>query len=192
MRIRELGPVDLVIAPQECVCLSGPSGAGKTSLLRAMADLDPHDGRIYLDETDSSRIEPASWRRQVALLPEESQWWRDTVGAHFASGVDAWLAELDLDPEIMCWPVSRLSNGERQRLALLRILTNGPQALLLDEPTSVVDEVNAERIEALVARYRSRSGAAVLWVTHDLAQIPRVATRHFTLHRGRLAAAPCS
>ncbi|MBA3563862.1 MAG: ATP-binding cassette domain-containing protein [Gammaproteobacteria bacterium] len=189
LRIRNLGPVDLVVGHKECVCLSGASGTGKTSLLRAVADLDPHDGRVYLDETDSRQVEPATWRREVAMLPERSQWWRDTVGEHFVTHADAGLSQLDLDARIMHRPVSSLSAGERHRLALLRMLGNEPKVLLLDEPTGSLDEASASRVVALVARYRESAGAAVLWVTHNLAQVARMSDRHLSISGGRLVSA---
>ena len=74
-----LGPVDLALSTQECVTLSGPSGAGKSMLLRAIADLDNHEGDLYLDGVSSCRFKGHEWRRQVGLLPAEPAWWGDTA-----------------------------------------------------------------------------------------------------------------
>ena len=71
-------------------------------------------------------------------------------------------------------------------LALIRLLVNQPRVLLLDEPTANLDPASVERVEALLMRYRQQTGAAVLWVSHDPAQIARVATRHLSLQGGRL------
>lgn len=176
----------LELAAGECVCLSGPSGAGKSLLLRAIADLDPHEGEVWLDGREAREFVPNDWRRQVGLLPAESQWWHERVGAHF-SAVDAaqWQA-LGFAPETGDWQVARCSTGERQRLALLRLLANRPRVLLLDEPTASLDPASVGRVEALVAAYRTEQQAAVLWVSHDPAQIERVATRRLHIVAGRL------
>jgi ABC-type iron transport system FetAB ATPase subunit len=184
--IHMVGPVSLDVDAGTCVGLSGPSGAGKTLLLRAIADMEPHGGAVFLDGTEQRQVHAPAWRRQVALLPAESMWWFDTVGEHFsrpdASGFD----RLGLEAGILKWPVSRLSSGERQRLALLRLLENDPGLLLLDEPTANLDSENAVRIEKMVAAYREKTGAAVLWVGHRKAQLQRIAIRIVGLSGGRL------
>ena len=83
IRPHERGPYSLHIAAGECVALRGPSGSGKSLLLRAIADLDPHEGEVTLDGVACEMIPAPEWRRQVALLPVESQWWLDEVGEHF-------------------------------------------------------------------------------------------------------------
>lgn len=183
-----LGPIDLTVAAGECVCLSGPSGAGKTRLLRAIADLDPHAGTVSLDGVTAVRMAPPDWRRTVALLPADSRWWGERVAEHFPRGTEPDLAQVGLPQTALQWNVERLSSGERQRLALLRVLANQPRVLLLDEPTANLDAQNTERIEALIAAYRSTHSAAVIWVSHDAQQIARVADRALSLENGRLSA----
>jgi putative ABC transport system ATP-binding protein len=82
IRSRALGPLDLTVAPGELVFVSGPSGSGKSLLLRAVADLDPHEGEVWLGEEPRSRIAPSNWRRRVGLLPAEAFWWAESVGEH--------------------------------------------------------------------------------------------------------------
>ncbi len=184
---QEHGPFDLTIEAGQCVILSGPSGAGKTLMLRAIAELDDHSGHIFLDETECRQIQAPSWRKQVGLLPAESQWWHDTVGENFISAVNkAYLKRLGFNTDALSWQISRLSSGERQRLALVRLLSNRPQALLLDEPTASLDPANIQNTETLIAEYRRNTGAAVLWVSHDMEQIVRVAERHFQIHHKTL------
>lgn len=182
-----VGPVDLTVHAGECVCVSGPSGAGKSLLLRAVADLDPHEGRVFLDGVACMDLPAPQWRRRVGLLPAESAWWAERVGDHFADGMDSEpLQRLGFDQKVMNWSVARASTGERQRLALLRLLANQPRALLLDEPTAALDPKNVKAVEALVAEYRARHDAPVIWVSHDPEQIARVAQRHFRIVAGRL------
>lgn len=178
--------MSLSVAAGECVCLSGPSGAGKTLLLRAIADLDEHQGRVLLDDVDSMGIPAPEWRKRVGLLSAESHWWADRVGDHFQHVDEDLLRGLGFAPEVMGWSVGRCSTGERQRLALLRLLQNGPEVLLLDEPTASLDADNVQRAEAAIADYRTRHAAAVLWVSHDPGQVKRVCRRAFQLHDGQV------
>lgn len=188
---RHIGPLTLAVRPAECLGLSGPSGAGKTLLLRALADLDPHDGEVRLDGTAAAAYPPPQWRRTVGLLPAESAWWRDTVGAHFARTDAEALRRLGFGPEVLNWRVARLSTGERQRLALLRLLAGEPSVLLLDEPTASLDPDTTRAAEELIAEYRRSHSAAVIWVTHSAEQRRRVCDRCVFLEQGRLVAREC-
>jgi len=91
----------------------------------------------------------------------------------------AQLEPLAFDRGALAWSITRLSSGERQRLALLRVLAHDPRALLLDEPTANLDAESTTRVENLIADYRERHDAPVLWVTHGPEQARRVANRHF-------------
>ena len=187
LRTRHVGPIDLAIGAGECVCIRGASGSGKSLLLRAIADLDPHQGEARLDARACTAMPAPQWRRQVALVMAEGQWWAETVRAHFADGCDpAWLDRLGLTSAALDWQVARCSTGERQRLALLRTLMRQPAALLLDEPTGNLDEDSTARVEALLDDYRRAHDAALLWVSHDPRQAARVAQRRFVLEDGRL------
>lgn len=186
LRFRGVGPIEFSVPAGGCVAVSGPSGCGKTSLLRAIADLDLHDGQVFLDDVECAAFVAPQWRRQVGLLMAESGWWSDRVGDHFAVRDASAMARLGFGPEAFDWGVARLSTGERQRLALLRLLGNRPVVLLLDEPTAGLDPASTSNVEALLAEYREETGAAVLWVTHDVEQGRRVAERRLRIEAGRL------
>ncbi len=170
----------------ELVALSGASGSGKTRLLRAIADLDLNRGEVRLDGVLREEIDPRSWRRRVACLPAESRWWAERVGEHFRDPEGVPFDRLGLDPAIPGWRVDRLSSGERQRLAILRLLENRPRVLLLDEPTANLDPRSTERVETLVREYLDSDAASCLWVTHAADQIARIASRRLQLAGGVL------
>lgn len=183
-----IGPISLDLGPGNCVGVQGASGSGKSLLLRAIADLDPNRGEVRLDGQEREDIQAPDWRRRVALVPAESGWWAETVGAHFAAAPDPapWLDALGLaDP--LGWEVARLSTGERQRLALARALQSGPDVLLLDEPTAALDAAATSAVEALIAA-QMQAGVAVLVVTHDPAQAARLCHRRYLMEQGRLEA----
>lgn len=183
--ITELLPLSLKVKQGECIGLSGESGCGKTRLLRAIADLDEHEGELQLDDLSWDTVPAHKWRTQVALLPAESQWWFDTVGEHFSekSGV---LPALGFNLDVLLWDSVRCSSGEKQRLSILRLLANKPRVLLLDEPTANLDESNGIRVERLIAEYIVNNNAIAIWVSHDPAQLRRVSNRQFYIENGSL------
>lgn len=166
--------------------MSGPSGSGKSLLLRAITDLDAHQGEVMLEGQACASFAAPQWRRQVGLLPAESQWWYEQVGAHFPAIDEVQWRALGFAPEVAQWEVARCSTGERQRLALLRLLANRPRVLLLDEPTASLDPNSVRLVEALIQQYREQQQAAVLWVSHDPSQIARVASRQYRINAGRI------
>jgi len=186
LQYRELGPFSVTLNEAQCLHLSGPSGSGKTGLLRAVVDLDPHQGDVMLNGVTSGQMPAPVWRRKVGMLPAESRWWFEFVGDHLPDACERWLADLGFDTDVLGWPVERLSTGEKQRLALVRLLANGPSVLLLDEPTSGLDPDNVLRTEGIIDAYRRRQNAPVIWVSHSPDQGRRVADRFFRLKSGVL------
>lgn len=183
---RDRGPYSFRLLGGECVGLQGASGAGKSLLLRALADLDPRSGTLLLGGVDADTLTGPQWRRLIGLLPAESGWWLDGVAAHFSDfGAvdDGLLASLGLERSVGNWQVSRLSTGERQRLAILRLLANQPGCLLLDEPTASLDHDMVIRVEQLLLTYASTHQAPLLWVSHDPAQLDRVCSRRLSMER---------
>jgi putative ABC transport system ATP-binding protein len=171
----------------ECVALQGASGSGKTLLMRAIADLDPNEGAVKLDGTLRERMPAPEWRKQVTYLAAEPGWWTDIVKGHFEAwdAVEPLLDQLNLPPDCGNWNVARLSTGEKQRLALARVLMLQSRVLLLDEPTSGLDAASTASVEALIEKRRS-TGTAVIWCTHDSGQVKRVASRLLFADRGQI------
>lgn len=194
LRVRDLAApgvtvTTLHLAAGECVAVMGPSGGGKTRLLRAIADLDPSRGEVMVGGVDRGAVSGPAWRRIVGLVPAESGWWGDTVGAHFPEPGRAapLLEEMTLAADVLDWPVARLSTGERQRLALARTLVRAPRVLLLDEPTGALDDQVRTIVEGILGR-QLQAGVPILMVTHDRAQAERMAGRIVRLEAGRLLA----
>ena len=169
----------------ECLAVSGPSGAGKSLLLRAIADLDPNQGEVRTGQLIRSQVPAPQWRRTVMYLAAESGWWADTVAEHFPdpAAARAHLSDLRLPTDSLDWPVSRLSSGERQRLALLRALLQKPQVLLLDEPTAALDPASVATVEQLLRTELAR-GVSILLVSHDERQAERLAQRRLRVESG--------
>ncbi|MBI4185388.1 MAG: ATP-binding cassette domain-containing protein [Proteobacteria bacterium] len=190
LRRAGLGPASFDLADGECVAVRGPSGAGKTLLLRALADLDPNQGEVRLDGVLREAVPAPRWRRLMAYVPAEAGWWAERVGEHFAdfAAAEALIAALGLPPACRDWPIARLSTGERQRLALARALVLAPRVLLLDEPTSRLDPDAASAVERLLGE-RLAAGAGALWVSHDRAQAQRVSRRALRVEGGTVAEA---
>ena len=164
------------VAARECLAVEGPSGSGKTRLLRAIADLDPADGYIFLDGIERREMAAPAVAPARALCVRRAR----LVGGHGAPalsphrqarpapvGAGARLGLLDR-------PIAELSTGERQRLGLIRALADEPQVLLLDEPTSSLDAATTALAEELI-KFQLLAGRAVILVSHDAGQIERLA-----------------
>lgn len=179
--------ISLEVGAGEVLCVQGVSGSGKSLLLRAVADLIPHAGEVFLDGIACSDVSPTKWRREVCFLSAEALWWEDRVGAHFLNPVSGeGLQRLGLEPACLEWEVSRLSMGERQRLGLLRLLDREPRVLLLDEPTSNLDSDTSAAVESLLLEYIDVKQAGCIWVTHDETQAQRLGDRFFRMEGKRL------
>ena len=185
------GPYSFSLSPGECLGMSGPSGVGKTQLLRAVVDLIPHTGEVFCDGVEAGTMAATVWRRKVGLIPADPVWWFDRVGAHLpaaagTTSLEEYLALLGLPEDVVDWQVGRLSTGERQRLGLLRGLLLEPAVLLLDEPTSGLDRPRAGEVEKLISRYRQESKGSVVWVSHDPEQLGRVSDRIVQVEKKQL------
>lgn len=196
LRVRQLvndygGPFDLDLARGECVAVLGKSGAGKSVLLRLIADMDPGSGEVHLDGLDRERCSGPQWRRRVVYQAAEPAWWAADAAAHFRpdalAQVRSLMPSLGLSLDLLDVDIARLSTGERQRLALLRSLAVGPDVLLLDEPTASLDPASTFGVEALL-RERMSEGLAVLLVTHSREQAARMGQRAFDMIDGALLA----
>jgi ABC-type iron transport system FetAB ATPase subunit len=180
-------PFSLIIKGGECVCLSGDSGSGKTLMLRAIADLDSHQGLCFLNKQEQASMSANQWRKLVGFVNAQSEWWFDYVGEHFLNKINVELFKaVGFNLDVLNWKIDRLSSGEKQRLALLRILNQNPKVLLLDEPTANLDSNNQRSVENMLISYCKQKSIAVLWVSHDKKQIERIANKHLYIKNREL------
>ena len=183
------GPFELNLGTGACAAITGPSGSGKSLFLRMIADLDPSEGKVWLNERERGSMPAPQWRRQATYVSAESGWWADRVIEHFdvnrRSEVAALAARLGLRPDLLDAPVAQLSTGEKQRFSLVRALLPSPPVLLLDEPTGPLDEESVARVEALL-RERKATGTSILLVTHDPNQAERLGDQRYRMVAGHL------
>lgn len=181
--------VDLTVDAGETLTIIGPSGAGKSTLLRLLARLDePTGGTVYVDGADYRTIDPTELRTRIGMVPQSPGLREGTVYENVAIGprlrgdtvdaarVESLLQRVDLagyaDRE-----VTGLSGGEAQRVAIARTLMVDPEVLLLDEPTASLDPEVQSEIEDLLTDLLAEPDYTVVLVTHDQAQVDRIADR---------------
>ena len=199
-----LHPTSLHLHAGEHAVVMGPSGTGKSVLLRSLALLDTIDGGElrFLGEPVAAGDVPA-YRARVAYIAQRPGVFTGTVEDNLRlpftlnqhrqrrfdrNRVTALLEASGRPASFLDKAARELSGGETQLLNLLRALQLEPFILLLDEPTSALDATATAMVESLVSRWAGRESAqtATLWVTHDAAQARRVGNRFFRMQSGRL------
>ena len=192
-------PLDLEVADGEIVCVLGPSGSGKSSLLRAVAGLEPDaTGRVSWDGTDLTRVPPH--RRGFGLMFQDHALFphRDVRG-NVAFGLRMQRLprpEIDVRTRDALALVgmtgfehrriNELSGGEQQRVALARALAAAPRLLMLDEPLGALDRALRERLVTELRALFVRLGLTSLFVTHDHDEAFALADRLVVMHEGRI------
>jgi len=186
-----------------CTAVFGPSGAGKSTLLRSLAGFQSATGRIQFEETvwlDSSRgVDMPAHTRRLGYVFQQGQLFPhlDVAGnLHFAQRRskstnpmqwDRVVAALELGP-MLFRTVQSLSGGERQRVALARALLSSPRLLLLDEPLSALDNQRKVEILPFLERVKSEFKLPMLYVSHSLDEVTRLADRVLVLAAGEVKA----
>ncbi len=187
--------VDVQIPDGEITAVVGPSGAGKSTLLRAVNRLiEPTAGEVFLDGEPTVGMDPMELRRRVGMVFQLPALFGASVeeailyGARLA-GRDAdavrLLEMVGLDRSLAARGPESLSVGQQQRVSIARALALGPEVLLMDEPTSALDEAARLRVEDLVRDLNEQLGLTMVFVSHDLAQVGRVADQVLFLAEGR-------
>ncbi|MGR7945075.1 ABC transporter ATP-binding protein [Paenibacillus sp. M.A.Huq-81] len=185
------------IKQPEVIAVTGPSGQGKSTLLRMLACLDvPDHGDMRLHGKSYRETDPVHWRKKVCYVAQHAVMlpgsvednWRTASRLH-GTTYDKRLAALlveraGLGHIPLDQSSSDLSGGEKQRVALIRSLMLRSDVLLLDEITASLDEDNSKRIEELLLDWHYEHGTTLVWVTHDKVQANRVASLSWKLSSG--------
>lgn len=198
-----LDHVNLTIQPGELVCVLGTSGGGKTTLIKLINRLhDPDEGRVLVDGTDVAELDPVELRRRIgyviqqtglfphmtvaqniACVPKILKWDRDRIDAR----VDELLRLVHLDPaEFAGRYPSQLSGGQQQRVGLVRALAAEPRIMLLDEPFGAIDALTRASLQDELLRIHRGSGKTFIFVTHDVAEAMKLATKILVVDAGRV------
>jgi len=191
-----LSDVDLEVPGSGVTVVLGPSGSGKSTLTRLCNRLlDPTSGTVSLRGADVRDLDVLELRRTVGMVFQRPTLFdgdvRDNLEATGVSDGGAHaevLTSVGLDAGYLEQTASTLSGGEAQRVCLARTLLMRPGVLVADEPTASLDETSTRMLEGL-ARDLADGGVPILWVTHDLAQVERIADHRVTLEAGRVVAA---
>lgn len=183
-----LAPLSLELRSGELVCLVGPNGSGKTSLLHALAGIGRPEGRVEIDAADPARVAPAQRTRLLSFLPasRDIAWplaARDVIalGGATESEIEAAISALDLE-SLARRRMDRLSTGERSRVLIARALAPSPALLLLDEPTANLDPLWRLRLMDMLR------GRTAIVAMHDLDAAAAHADRLIVIDQGRIAA----
>ncbi|PWR23326.1 phosphonate C-P lyase system protein PhnL [Zavarzinia compransoris] len=207
IRLDVLARVDLDVVPGECVVLDGPSGVGKSTLLKVIYGTYRVDGgSVSVAGTDIARAEPRAvlaLRRTVMghvsqflrVVPRvaaldivaEPARARGVPAAEARDRAAALLARLNLPEKLWSLPPATFSGGEQQRVNIARGFVVDWPLLLLDEPTASLDAENAAIVAGLIEQARAR-GTAMVAICHDGAMRGRIATRLFGMQRVEQAA----
>lgn len=195
-----LSGLDLpLLRPGEVTVLAGPNAAGKSTLLRAIAQLQPHQGQVLLDGKDLARMPAQARARAVGFMPQtlpasSSLLALESLVAALRAGATmparqadatamAAMETLGIAP-LALEPLSALSGGQRQMVSLAQAIVRDPRLLLLDEPTSALDMARQVRLLSELRRLAGE-GRIVVAVLHDLALAAQWADRIVLMQDGR-------
>lgn len=196
--------LDLTIKPGSFTALVGANGSGKSTLLSTLARILPaQGGRVLLDDQDAHRINRKAFARTVGMLPQHPTAPEGITvaelaargryphrglfggfGAADADAVDEALAKTGMT-DMADHPIGELSGGQRQRVWIAMALSQQPQILMLDEPTSFLDLTHQLEVLELLAASQ-REGTTVVTVLHDLTLAARFADTVVVMHEGEL------
>ena len=179
--------------------LVGPSGAGKTTILKLCNGLiSPTNGNIYIEGQAIESYEPTELRKMCGIVLQSTPLIRGTIFDNLAlpralhneklteSEAIAFLEEVHLEVALLHMDAQQLSGGQKQKLAIARTLINRPKILLLDEITSALDPTSTQEIEKLIFHITEKFGVTTLWITHNMKQARSMSDYTWILWKGQL------
>jgi peptide/nickel transport system ATP-binding protein len=181
----------IAIRPGEIVGLSGPSGIGKSTLGRILADhVRPRSGEVLLDGSAvrGKRFHPVQFLAQSPILAVNPRWRIGRVLSEAHAPDDSCRAALGIRPDWDARYPNELSGGELQRVAIARALAPSLRYLIADEISAMLDAVTQVRIWTFLRGLARERGIGILAISHDAALLDRIADRRETMGAGRLAA----
>jgi ABC-2 type transport system ATP-binding protein len=190
--------VSFEVRPGEIVGLVGPNGAGKTTTINMILGvLEPSAGTVMIDGFDLARrrsqaLAHTNFAATYAPLPgnlsvqQNLRVFGMIYGvAHLTARIEALLVEYDLVSH-RATKTGVLSSGEQSRVTLAKAMLNSPRLLLLDEPTASIDPATARRMRQHIVDVAEKSGAGILWTSHNMYEVAEVCDRVLFLSRGRV------
>ncbi len=204
-RLGEFAVTAKFVSETGATVLFGPSGAGKTTVVNMIAGLlRPDRGRIVLDDEvlldDAARVDVPAWQRRIGYVFQEGRLFPHLSVKHNLD-YGRWMGGHPADPAAFAHAVElldighlldrrpgKLSGGERQRVAVGRALLMRPRLLLLDEPLASLDEARKADILPYLERLRDEAKVPMIYVSHDAAEVKRIASRVVRVDGGKVVA----
>ena len=195
--VKILKDISFTVQKKEIIALLGPSGSGKSSLLKSINMLNtPSCGQIKYHNNDIQEISPMALRKKIGYVLQKPTLFGNDVMENLKypyelhqkvfdiNLVEFYLKKVNLKPDILEKKPNELSGGEQQRISLVRTLLLEPEIILLDEVTSALDEDNTILIEELIKYENENNELTVIFISHNNEQAKRLAQKVIYMEEG--------
>ena len=195
-----LNGINLDVYKGDCISVIGPSGGGKSTLLKIISDLITiSEGYIKYKDKYYDEYDPLELRRCISYCVQLPYLFGNTVFDNLSFPflirgekineyrIIELLNKFNLSSDYLKKDVKSLSGGEKQRISIIRSLVYTPEVLLLDEATSALDKENAENVERVIEEL-NKEGVTVIWITHNVEQSERIFNKRITIKSGNIEA----
>ncbi|MEN8079138.1 ATP-binding cassette domain-containing protein [Clostridioides difficile] len=193
-----LNGINLEVNKGDCISVIGPSGGGKSTLLKIMADLiTVSKGDIKYKDKHYRDYDPLTLRRSISYCIQLPYLFGNTVFDNLSfpflirkeninkHRIIELLSKFNLSSDYLNKDVKNLSGGEKQRISIIRSLVYIPEVLLLDEATSALDKENVENVESIIEQL-NKEGVTVIWITHNIEQSERIFNKRIKIKSGKI------